>query len=265
MTHFSALSALILTQLWAASWQGAIAAILVFSVTMAVRSLPSSLQCWLWRLVSLKMLVVFFCWGAIELPLLPAVPTGTTDLRAPTVVEAAVEISSGSESEPGAIPLNAVGVEQQQGSFGNNLALLLAGAWIIGASWRVEAVYRDWRRSVQLVRDSTPIDNQRICTILADTAVQHGISCPQLRESSILDAPIVVGVAHPQIILPSDAVNGFSNSQVRLLLSHELAHIRRRDLLWNWLGVVSGVLFFFHPFVSNGGTALATSARICLR
>ena len=33
------------------------------------------------------------------------------------------------------------------------------------------------------------------------------------------------------------------------MLGHELAHLKRHDLAWNWLPTVVGWLFFFHPLV----------------
>ncbi len=33
------------------------------------------------------------------------------------------------------------------------------------------------------------------------------------------------------------------------MLAHELAHLKRHDLMWNWLPTIVGWLFFFHPLV----------------
>jgi hypothetical protein len=37
--------------------------------------------------------------------------------------------------------------------------------------------------------------------------------------------------------------------QLNAALAHELAHVRRRDLLWNWLWMLAAALFFFHPLI----------------
>src|SRR5262245_53510661 len=51
------------------------------------------------------------------------------------------------------------------------------------------------------------------------------------------------------IVLPADASDRFDESELRLLLAHELAHQKRRDLAWNWLPTVVGWLLYFHPLV----------------
>ncbi|MGC4042429.1 MAG: M56 family metallopeptidase [Armatimonas sp.] len=35
----------------------------------------------------------------------------------------------------------------------------------------------------------------------------------------------------------------------RLLVAHELAHLRRGDLAWEWIGVLTQTIFWFHPLV----------------
>ncbi|HTV06867.1 MAG TPA: M56 family metallopeptidase [Acidobacteriaceae bacterium] len=70
-----------------------------------------------------------------------------------------------------------------------------------------------------------------------------------LRLSSRIANPLTAGVLRPWILLPIAALTRLSPEQVEAVLSHELAHIRRRDYLWNILQTVVETLFFFHPAV----------------
>jgi len=70
-----------------------------------------------------------------------------------------------------------------------------------------------------------------------------------LRLSSRIADPLTAGVLRPWILLPIAALTRLSPEQVEVVLSHELAHIRRRDYLWNILQTVVETLFFFHPAV----------------
>lgn len=68
-------------------------------------------------------------------------------------------------------------------------------------------------------------------------------------ESPAVDAPLVTGWIRPMILLPLGLTTGMPVSYVEAILAHELAHVRRHDVL---LGVVQrGVemLLFFHPVV----------------
>jgi prepilin-type processing-associated H-X9-DG protein len=62
-----------------------------------------------------------------------------------------------------------------------------------------------------------------------------------------------VGVAHPVILLPASLLTGCSVSQLRLMLAHEIIHLRRRDLLWGGLPALAQRLFWFHPLAWLAG------------
>jgi beta-lactamase regulating signal transducer with metallopeptidase domain len=70
-----------------------------------------------------------------------------------------------------------------------------------------------------------------------------------LRLSSRLANPLTAGVLRPWILLPVTALTSLSAEQIEMILSHELAHIRRADYLWNLLQTMVETLFFFHPAV----------------
>ena len=66
--------------------------------------------------------------------------------------------------------------------------------------------------------------------------------------------PVVLGVLRPMILLPPALMTGLSIEQLEALLTHEMAHIRRWDLVINLAQRVVEALLFFHPavwFVSN--------------
>jgi beta-lactamase regulating signal transducer with metallopeptidase domain len=68
-------------------------------------------------------------------------------------------------------------------------------------------------------------------------------------ETTLVDAPVVIGWMRPIILLPVAFVIGATPSQIEALLAHELAHIRRRDYAVNLLQTVAEALLFFHPAV----------------
>src|SRR6056297_6188 len=61
--------------------------------------------------------------------------------------------------------------------------------------------------------------------------------------------PMVVGVFRPRVILPADFRSRFRRHQRRLVLAHELTHIRRRDPLWNLVAATFQCLLWFNPLV----------------
>jgi type II secretory pathway component GspD/PulD (secretin)/beta-lactamase regulating signal transducer with metallopeptidase domain len=70
-----------------------------------------------------------------------------------------------------------------------------------------------------------------------------------LLESAFVEVPTVVGWLRPTILLPASALTGLSPDQLRAILAHELAHIRRYDYLANIVQTVVEILGFYHPAV----------------
>ena len=75
-----------------------------------------------------------------------------------------------------------------------------------------------------------------------------GIQKPvRMLESALIKVPITIGHLKPVILLPVGMVAGLPGDQVEALISHELAHILRKDYLVNLLQRIVDILFFYHP------------------
>ena len=68
-------------------------------------------------------------------------------------------------------------------------------------------------------------------------------------ESIHLGAPAVVGWFRPVVLLPISAFTGLTELQLRAVIAHELAHIRRFDAFFNLFQVAAETLLFYHPAV----------------
>ncbi|MBP9874418.1 MAG: M48 family metalloprotease [Haliscomenobacter sp.] len=76
------------------------------------------------------------------------------------------------------------------------------------------------------------------------------VSAPvALFESALVQAPLVIGHFKPVILVPLGLLSGLPPEQVEAILAHELAHIRRRDYLVNFLLSILETLFFFNPAI----------------
>ena len=68
-----------------------------------------------------------------------------------------------------------------------------------------------------------------------------------LLESALIKVPVTVGWLKPVILLPIGMLAQLPADQVESILLHELAHISRRDYLFNLAQNVVDTLFFFNP------------------
>ncbi len=107
-----------------------------------------------------------------------------------------------------------------------------------------------WLRVRRLRRSGlTPVNAVWIHT-LDNLMSRLQVSPPvRLYMSAIAEVPTVIGWMRPYILLPVSAVTGLDEAQLRAVLAHELAHIRRCDYLVNLLQNAVETLLFYHPAV----------------
>jgi|GEM_PF-3538266 len=70
-----------------------------------------------------------------------------------------------------------------------------------------------------------------------------------IARSPLPEAPAVLGVRRPLILLPLAGCDDLSDDELESLLRHECAHVARRDNLLAGFTSVLGSLFWFHPLV----------------
>jgi beta-lactamase regulating signal transducer with metallopeptidase domain len=58
--------------------------------------------------------------------------------------------------------------------------------------------------------------------------------------------PLTCGILRPRIFLPPSSA-GWSSGQWRMILTHELAHVQRRDVVLRLLAQLARALYWFHP------------------
>jgi beta-lactamase regulating signal transducer with metallopeptidase domain len=90
----------------------------------------------------------------------------------------------------------------------------------------------------------------RLAHAAVEAASALGLPCaPAALVSSHDGSPFVCGIVRPRLVVPQSVLVSLSPQQLRHVLMHELAHIRRRDLLWGWVPEIVRTLWWFHPVV----------------
>jgi beta-lactamase regulating signal transducer with metallopeptidase domain/HEAT repeat protein len=116
----------------------------------------------------------------------------------------------------------------------------------------------------RIVRTGRPLDERAWTAPLCEIADRLDLDqVPRLLSSSLVEMPFACGVFEPTIVLPASAEQ-WSDSRRRAVLFHELAHVKRRDLVGHTLGRVACALYWFHPLVWTAARQLrAESERAC--
>jgi beta-lactamase regulating signal transducer with metallopeptidase domain len=85
---------------------------------------------------------------------------------------------------------------------------------------------------------------QRLNELLTKVQISRPVL---LLESALIKVPVTLGFLKPVILVPVGMLSHISPDQVESILFHELAHIRRRDYLFNLVQNLVDTLFFFNP------------------
>ena len=87
-------------------------------------------------------------------------------------------------------------------------------------------------------------------------------------ESAAVAGPAVLGLWRPQLVMPPGLSALLADGELRFVLLHELAHVRRHDLAALWLLTAARVLHWFNPLAwlaahtARGDAELACDATV---
>ncbi|MFC3750535.1 M56 family metallopeptidase [Paenibacillus sp. GCM10012306] len=62
-------------------------------------------------------------------------------------------------------------------------------------------------------------------------------------------SPYLSGLLRPWIYIPEQAIHQMDASQLYHILAHELAHYKRKDMLWNYLGSLAAAIHWPNPLI----------------
>jgi beta-lactamase regulating signal transducer with metallopeptidase domain len=126
----------------------------------------------------------------------------------------------------------------------------LLSAWLCGVLFLSLRTAGAWRQTQALAEEGTRPPGALVSRALARVLERTGVTVPvRLRVSTAIGVPRVVGWWRPLILVPTSALAGLSVLQLEAILAHEVAHIRRYDVLVNQLQALVEAALFYHPAV----------------
>jgi len=61
--------------------------------------------------------------------------------------------------------------------------------------------------------------------------------------------PALFGFVKPRLLLPENTLRKLDDCELRMIFLHELTHVKRGDILLNWIIIFAGSLHWFNPLV----------------
>jgi len=220
--------------LWRASWQGGLVVLVVWCLCRMAPSLPARFQAWLWRLALLKFLVVLVWPAPIEVPILPAAAPASEVFPAQAIPEWSL--------------LPSILVRESAPVRNVSLCLIPAVVWSVVALWQITRLAAACGAAHRLRRSGRVSASESLHAQLANLSKSAGLRTPPaLLDTAGDGSPLLLGIFLPAIIFPAATLSRLDETERALVLSHELAHLRRGDLLWSLVAASVRAVFWFHP------------------
>ncbi|GFP74583.1 M56 family metallopeptidase [Clostridium fungisolvens] len=67
--------------------------------------------------------------------------------------------------------------------------------------------------------------------------------------SNDINSPCVLGIFAPEILIPKTLLKELNSADLEYILLHELSHLKRKDLLLNWIMTTLQVIHWFNPII----------------
>jgi beta-lactamase regulating signal transducer with metallopeptidase domain len=241
------MSDVILAALWRASWQGALVIAAIWCLCRSLeKRLPADFRCWLWRLGHIKLLLSLAVVSTVTV-VLPTLPAPQALSLPQTTFSRTVAINTAEAAAAAATHLQASVKKPLTNSHTRtgHLQTALVTLYLLGVSVCLCRIGLAGFRTRRLLQEAAFSGNYEAEEDLARLALLLGLRrVPRLMVSSKTEIPVYTAGL---VLLPATA--DYEARERRLILAHELAHARRRDLAWEWLGTLTQTLFFFHPLV----------------
>ena len=124
----------------------------------------------------------------------------------------------------------------------------LVALWLVAVFWQLARLWGIRRRLKTLLTQSTTA-SQELHELVGVLAAKLRVKAPDVLLTDQVNSPFVCGLLRPTIVMPKALAMQLSEEQIQQVVAHELAHLRRGDLWWNWIHELMRIIYFFHPAI----------------
>ena len=136
--------------------------------------------------------------------------------------------------------------------------------WLAGVALCALRISGEWRRVRRLREAGLGDAGAEVREMVDGLRVRLSIDgTVNVFRSTLAGVPMVIGWRQPRILLPTGSFGRLNAGEMRAIVAHELAHVRRRDYLANLLQVAADALLFYHPAARWASRRLRVEREYC--
>ena len=250
------------------SVQGGMLIVLIGGLYLALRRhVPTTFWVILWTVAGLRLLLPSSPESSVSLFNLVStlLPSSNSD---PGMPRQPVEIAG---STPTGVPSLESGPPADRSEFplqlSPSLPLLLSSIWLLGAIGIPLFALAGYFAMARRIRRYPALDDPSLNQIFLKCALEAGIRHPPaLVEGKEATGVAVFGGFRPtHLIVPRHFSSQYAPSEIRSVFLHEMGHVRRGDLFWNWVTLIMESIHWFNPPGLVGRAPIHGRARTPLR
>lgn len=216
------------------------ASILIILITIirmiAINKLPKKVFIVLWSIVLCRLLIPLFIPSQISVP--PAL-NGVVDSIADSKLVETLMISP-LDRMTASIPIQSEKIIE--GGYLSSIAPYVL-IWLVGFIFMVTFFLVTHLRHLKEYKTALPIDQPFIKQWLSEHSRRI-----EIRQSDKIISPLTYGIWRPVILLPK-AMDYTDTTRLKYVLTHELIHIKRFDMLAKYVLVAVLCIHWFNPLV----------------
>jgi beta-lactamase regulating signal transducer with metallopeptidase domain/HEAT repeat protein len=248
------------------------------TLTMQRASAGARHLVWLVTLAALLLVPGLTAWAPIPIRVLPPAPKSASNEKSPSNAASALptaktfDATDKSEKLDVNAPIGSTIDPSSAGGIGGKIAAspVLSVLSIIFMVWAavllVIAASLGYATLMvhRIVNRARPLDSADWLSPLFEVSDRLALEePPRLLRSEDAKMPFACGVFRATIVLPAEC-DSWSLDRRRAVLLHELAHVRRHDLIGHTLSRLACAVYWFHPLVWTAAKRLRSeSERAC--
>ena len=236
-------------------WQSAVLVALAALIAWCLRRSSPVVRYWLWQIVAIKLLLMPFWTSYVPLPSWAKGTPVSPSVTSQPAEKPGDELGDLLSRQPRPLAEGPDGkATSHTWSLWEVFAAVTWQAWLL-LTWCAVVVGQVLRlagqrlRLARLFKQSVPASGE-LAALVAELAQEIGLRRVPAAVLVAGDCPLFVcGLWRPRLVLPSRLLASLSPAERRQVILHELAHVKRHDLLWGWPVEIARIVYFFHPLV----------------